>query len=73
MRPGGGTGRVPGRESVRIVRPDEQGYVLLCAYSAVSNGFGSFRGFGAKVVVTDGRGSTVTVPLFTTWRRTAPA
>ncbi|MDQ1027365.1 stress response protein SCP2 [Streptomyces umbrinus] len=59
-----GDARVPGREAVRIVRPDEQGYVLLCAYSAVSNGFGSFRSFGAKVVVTDGRGSTVTVPLF---------
>ncbi|MGI5196456.1 hypothetical protein ACQEVY_22875 [Streptomyces sp. CA-288835] len=59
-----GDARVPGRETIRIVRPDEQGYVLLCAYSAVSNGFGSFRSFGAKVVVTDGRGSTVTVPLF---------
>jgi stress response protein SCP2 len=59
-----GDARVPGRETVRIVRPDQQGYVLLCAYSAVSNGFGSFRSFGAKVVVTDGRGSTVTVPLY---------
>ncbi|MFD5268257.1 TerD family protein [Streptomyces sp. NPDC058335] len=59
-----GDSRVPGREAVRIVRPDEQGYVLLCAYSAVSNGFGSFRSFGAKVVVDDGRGSTVTVPLY---------
>lgn len=59
-----GDARAPGRETVRIVRPDEQGYVLFCAYSAVSNGFGSFRSFGAKVVVTDGRGSTVTVPLF---------
>ncbi|MGW1722454.1 TerD family protein [Streptomyces sp. NPDC002306] len=59
-----GDSRVPGRESLRIVRPDQQGYVLLCAYSAVSNGFGSFRSFGAKVVLTDGRGSTVTVPLF---------
>ncbi|MGW4032408.1 TerD family protein [Streptomyces sp. NPDC004838] len=59
-----GDSRLPGRETVRIVRPDAQGYVLLCAYSAVSNGFGSFRSFGAKVVVTDGRGSTVTVPLF---------
>jgi hypothetical protein len=46
------------------VRPDQQGYVLLCGYSALSNGFGSFRSFGAKVVVTDDRGSTVTVPLF---------
>lgn len=59
-----GDAKVPGRETLRIVRPDQQGYVLLCAYSAVSNGFGSFRSFGAKVVVTDGRGSTVTVPLF---------
>lgn len=59
-----GDSRVPGCESLRIVRPDEQGYILLCAYSAVSNGIGSFRSFGAKVVVTDGRGSTVTVPLF---------
>ncbi|MGI5409638.1 hypothetical protein ACQEV9_23000 [Streptomyces chartreusis] len=59
-----GDSRAPGRETLRIVRPDEQGYVLLCAYSALSNGFGSFRSFGAKVVVTDDRGSTVTVPLF---------
>ncbi|MFD5424882.1 TerD family protein [Streptomyces sp. NPDC127084] len=59
-----GDARVPGRETLRIVRPDQQGYVLLCAYSAVSNGFGSFRSFGAKVVVTDDRGSTVTVPLY---------
>ncbi|MEV8593601.1 TerD family protein [Streptomyces sp. NPDC052012] len=59
-----GDSRVPGREAVQIARPDEQGYVLLCAYSALSNGFGSFRSFGAKVVVDDGRGSTVTVPLY---------
>uniref|UniRef100_A0AAU2A0J3 TerD family protein n=1 Tax=Streptomyces sp. NBC_00093 TaxID=2975649 RepID=A0AAU2A0J3_9ACTN len=59
-----GDSRVPGRESLRIVRPSEQGYVLLCAYSAVSNGIGSFRSFGAKIVIADGRGSTVTVPLF---------
>lgn len=59
-----GDAREPGCETLRITRPDEQGYVLLCAYSAVSNGFGSFRSFGARVVVTDGRGSTVTVPLF---------
>ncbi|MGW4505938.1 TerD family protein [Streptomyces sp. NPDC004436] len=59
-----GDSRKPGRETVRIVRPREQGYVLLCAYSAVRNGIGSFADFGAKVIVTDGRGSTVTVPLF---------
>ncbi|MFD7259737.1 TerD family protein [Streptomyces sp. NPDC059874] len=59
-----GDAREPGCETVRITRPEQQGYVLLCAYSAVSNGFGSFRSFGAHVVVTDGRGSTVTVPLY---------
>ncbi|MFE5852343.1 TerD family protein [Streptomyces sp. NPDC056500] len=59
-----GDSKVPGREAIRISRPDEQGYILLCAYSAVSNGFGSFRSFGAKAVISDGRGSTVTVPLF---------
>ncbi|MFI2347788.1 TerD family protein [Streptomyces sp. NPDC019443] len=59
-----GDSRVPGRETVTIRRPDLQGYVLLCAYSAVENGTGSFRSYGARAVVTDGRGSTVTVPLF---------
>ncbi|MFD9724438.1 TerD family protein [Streptomyces sp. NPDC059072] len=59
-----GDARKPGRETVRITRPEQQGYVLLCAYSALSNGFGSFRSFGAHVIVTDGRGSTVTVPLY---------
>lgn len=59
-----GDARVPGTETLRIARPDEQGYVLLCAYSAVGNGMGSFRSFGAKAVITDGRGSTVTVPLY---------
>ncbi|MCB5177786.1 TerD family protein [Streptomyces antimicrobicus] len=59
-----GDSRVPGRETITIRRPDLQGYVLLCAYSAVENGTGSFKSYGARVVVTDGRGSTVTVPLF---------
>lgn len=59
-----GDSKVPGSEVIRIRRPDRQGYVLLCAYSALSNGIGSFRSYGAKVTVTDGRGSTVTVPLY---------
>ncbi|MEU5399792.1 TerD family protein [Streptomyces sp. NPDC005963] len=59
-----GDSKIPGREVIRIVRPDEQGYVLLCAYSALSNGSGSFRSFGAHVVIDDGRGSAVTVPLY---------
>jgi len=59
-----GDSRVPGRETLTIRRPDLQGYVLLCAYSAVENGTGSFKSYGARAVITDGRGSTVTVPLF---------
>nr|WP_242900878.1 TerD family protein [Actinomadura terrae] len=59
-----GDAKIPGRETIRITRPDQQGYVLLCAYSAVENGAGSFKSYGARAVVTDGRGSTVTVPLF---------
>ncbi|MFE5858543.1 TerD family protein [Streptomyces sp. NPDC056500] len=59
-----GDSQTPGREVIRMVRPDEQGYVLLCAYSALSNGAGSFRSFGAHVVIDDGRGSVVTVPLY---------
>ncbi|WP_237535745.1 TerD family protein [Streptomyces sp. SID3343] len=59
-----GDSRTAGRETVRITRPDEQGYVLICAYSAVENGFGSFKSYGAHAEVTDGAGSTVNVPLF---------
>ncbi|RBM18581.1 TerD family protein [Streptomyces sp. PT12] len=59
-----GDARMPGKETIRITRPADQGYVLFCAYSALSNGAGSFLSFGAHVVVSDGRGSEVTVPLF---------
>ncbi|MYS83267.1 TerD family protein [Embleya scabrispora] len=58
-----GDARSPGREVVRITRPDLQGHVLICAYSALLNGSGSFKSYGAKAVVDDGRGSVVTVPL----------
>ncbi|MFE6829226.1 Tellurium resistance protein, partial [Streptomyces sp. NPDC057690] len=54
----------PGRETATIGRIDQQGYALICAYSAVGNGVGSFRSFGAKAIVTDGTGQTVTVPLY---------
>ncbi|MFB7293800.1 hypothetical protein [Actinacidiphila glaucinigra] len=59
-----GDSREPGTETIRVRRASAQGYALICAYSAVSNGFGSFRSYGARAVVTDGRGSTVTVPLY---------
>ncbi|MCF2532553.1 hypothetical protein [Yinghuangia soli] len=59
-----GDAQVPGVETVRITRPDRQGFVLICAYSAVGNGVGSFKSYGARAVVADGRGSTVTAPLY---------
>ncbi|NUK02295.1 hypothetical protein HRW23_16110 [Streptomyces lunaelactis] len=59
-----GDAKIPGEETITIVRPDLQGYALICAYSAVENGRGSFRSFGARAVVSDGRGSEVTVPLY---------
>lgn len=59
-----GDSLTPGRETVTIAHPDQQGYVLICAYSAVSNGPGSFKSFGAHAVVDIGDGNPVTVPLY---------
>ncbi|OPC77846.1 hypothetical protein B4N89_36890 [Embleya scabrispora] len=55
---------VPGIETIRITEPGQQGFVLICAYSALGNGMGSFKSYGAKAVVGDGRGTTVTAPLY---------
>ena len=59
-----GDSLAPGRETVTISRLDQQGYALVCAYSARENGVGSFKSYGAHAVVTDGAGQTVTVPLY---------
>ncbi|EDY43922.1 TerD family protein [Streptomyces sp. SPB074] len=59
-----GDSRTPGRETVTIGHLDQQGYALVCAYSAVSNGIGSFRSYGARVTVTDHADQTVHVPLY---------
>lgn len=59
-----GDSREPGIETIEISRPDALRHVLICAYSAVENGFGSFKSFGAYVEVTDHAGSIVTSPLF---------
>lgn len=58
-----GDSTVPGVETMRVVAGRSR-YVLLCAYSAVENGVGSFKSYDAQVVIDDGAGSTVTVPLF---------
>jgi uncharacterized protein involved in tellurium resistance len=54
----------PGVETVTITDPSKFDYVLIVAYSAISNGAGSFKSYGAKAVVTDNMSQTVTVPLF---------
>lgn len=59
-----GDSLTPGRETATISQLDQQGYALICAYSAVGNGVGSFKSYGARAVVTDGAGQTVTVPLY---------
>ncbi|MFD6490342.1 hypothetical protein [Streptomyces sp. NPDC060188] len=59
-----GDSLTPGRETATIGRLDQQGYALICAYSAVGNGVGSFKSYGAKAIVTDGNSQTVTVPLY---------
>lgn len=50
-----GDARGPGRQVVRITRPDRQGHVLICACSALGNGAGSLASYHARAVVYDGR------------------
>lgn len=59
-----GDSLTPGRETATISQLDQQGYALICAYSAVGNGVGSFKSYGAQAIVTDGAAQTVTVPLY---------
>lgn len=58
-----GDSLTPGRETATISQLDQQGYALICAYSAVGNGVGSFKSYGAKTVITADN-QTVTVPLY---------
>ncbi|MEJ8305847.1 TerD family protein [Saccharibacillus sacchari] len=51
--------RGAGQETISIYRTDELKYVLFCAYSAVSNGFGSFKAMKARAVVDNGEGQRV--------------
>jgi uncharacterized protein involved in tellurium resistance len=52
-----------GRETIAIARPDALRYVLVCAYSAVENGIGAFKGFHARAEVDNGAGQRIEVPL----------
>lgn len=53
-----------GKETVVVHKPSELKYVLFSAYSAVSNGFGSFKSMKAKAIVDNQMGQKVTSPLF---------
>jgi hypothetical protein len=56
--------RYRGRETIEITRPDAFRYILICAYSAVENGIGSFHSFRAAAEVDDQCGSVVQAPLY---------
>lgn len=58
-----GDSKKAGKETVIVHRPEELKYVLFAAYSAISNGFGSFKGMKARAVVDNHSGQTVTAPL----------
>lgn len=52
-----------GEEIITVIAGHHR-YVLFCAYSALGNGAGSFHSYRAHVVVDDGQGSVITVPLY---------
>ncbi|PLS16772.1 tellurium resistance protein [Bacillus sp. M6-12] len=52
-----------GKETIEIYKTDELAYVLFAAYSAVSNGVGSFYSMRAKAVVDNHMGNVVIAPL----------
>ncbi|MEH7464277.1 TerD family protein [Bacillus thuringiensis] len=58
-----GDSQEPGKETIRIYRPEALKYILFAAYSAVSNGVGSFYSMKAKAIVDNHMGSVVTAPL----------
>ncbi|QZO00655.1 TerD family protein [Chenggangzhangella methanolivorans] len=53
----------PGVETVLIHKPEALRYATIAAYSALSNGVGSFKSFGARAVVDNGAGQVVTCGL----------
>ncbi|QKW23251.1 TerD family protein [Kitasatospora sp. NA04385] len=58
-----GDSTAAGTESVVLRNPAAHGYVLLCVYSAVSNGAGSLHSYRAEITVTDHAGQSVTCAL----------
>lgn len=59
-----GDSRVAGKETIVIHDPTQLKYVLFASYSAVSNGFGSFKSMKAQAVVDNQLGQRITSPLY---------
>ncbi len=53
-----------GKETITVHNPSQLHYVLFAAYSAVSNGVGSFKAMKAQAVVDNQMGQKITSPLF---------
>jgi len=53
-----------GKETITVHNPSQLHYVLFAAYSAVSNGIGSFKAMKAQAVVDNQMGQKITSPLF---------
>ncbi|WP_342431587.1 TerD family protein [Neobacillus sp. FSL H8-0543] len=53
-----------GKETIIVHNSSELKYVLFAAYSAVSNGIGSFKSMQARAVVDNQMGQKITSPLF---------
>lgn len=58
-----GDSKIAGEEVVEISRPDKVRYALIAAYSAISNGVGSFYSYQARCVITDNDGQSITTHL----------
>ncbi|PLR98735.1 TerD family protein [Bacillus sp. T33-2] len=58
-----GDSRTNGCETIIIHKPDEIRFLLFAAYSALSNGIGSFKSMRARAVVDNHSGHTVIAPL----------
>lgn len=52
-----------GKETIVIHRPEALKYILFAAYSALSNGIGSFKSMKVRAVVDNHQGQVVTTPL----------
>ncbi|MGG4146339.1 TerD family protein [Paenibacillus algorifonticola] len=52
-----------GKETIVIHRPEALSFVLFAAYSALSNGTGSFKSMKVRAIVDNHQGQTVTAPL----------